>query len=171
MERRARGRPAPRPPWLLLRPGGGLRGAPGSPAHDTSPEPRNSFAGLGLRRGRPSRGAPDSATPQRAPRDTLGLSGGRPHCRRECGRRGTEDVTAGRASFVSRDPGLLRCLGVPAPGDWGRGARRGNPAEGNARRKDCTREAAERQKRLGGLGEGAGDRKVGCGMERALGVQ
>lgn len=131
-----------------------VRGA-GVPSPWYVPEPRNSFAGLGLRRGRPSRGAPDSATPRRAPRDTLGLSGGRPHCRRERGRHGAEDVTvaAGRASFGSRDLGL-RCLGVSAAGGWGRGARRGNPAEGSARRKDCTREAAERQKRLGGLGGG-----------------
>lgn len=103
-------------------------------------------------------GAPGSATPQPAPRDTLGLSGGRPHCGRERGRRGAEDVTAGRASFGSRDPGL-GCLGVPAAGGWGRGTRRGNPAEGSARRKGWTREAAKRQKRVGGLkGGGQGSR-------------
>lgn len=137
------------------------RGA-GVPSPWYVPEPRNSFAGLGLRRGRPSRGAPQARPRLSGLRATLwdfreggptaGGSAGAAAARR------TSPRVAPPSGPATRGSG---CLGVPAAGGWGRGARRGNPAEGNARRKDCTREAAERQKRLGGLGGGGrGSKRV-----------
>lgn len=56
MERLARGRPAPRPPRLLQRPGDGLRGAPGSPTHGTSQSRATPTPGWGSARGGPPGG-------------------------------------------------------------------------------------------------------------------
>jgi hypothetical protein len=132
------------------------------------PEPCDLYAGLGLRRGRPSRGPRARPRLSRLRATLWDFREGGPTAGRRAGAgRGAEDVTAGRASFGSGDPGL-RCLGVPTAGGWGRGARRGNPAEGSARRKGWTREAAKRQKQVRGLkGGGQGSR---LGLERASGA-
>lgn len=167
MERLARGRPAPRPPQLLLRPGDGLRGAPGSPAHGTVPEPCDSYAGLGLRRGRPSRGPRARPRLSRLRTTLWDFREGGPTAGGSAG--AVARRTSPRVAPPSGpgEPGL-RCLGVSAAGGWGRGARRGNPAEGSALRKGWTQEAAKRQKRVRGLkGGGPGSR---LGVERASGA-